>query len=416
MPNQQSDKKGLIASTLGNVFVWYDFALFMPLLPVLSKIFFPIENTVLRDLITFFAMSMGLFARPLGSFIFGPIGDRIGREKAISVAILLMATPTFLIGLIPSYEQIGIFSPIIVLFLRLLQGISMGGEYTAAMVHLVEIAPSNRRGLFGCLSDAGSQTGVLLSGGVILLTYLLFSEAEIYQYAWRFPFLLGGALVLFAFMHLGGKENREKEKKKKKSQKNIFAELAKYKKEVFCTIAITSFSAIGFYTLLNFLPYHLVSKGVITLKEATTCGVIANTCIISSIFTSGFFSDFFSRKIFLRTGMILVLLTTYVMFLCNITSSFVWFLIHGIYGFSIGMYYGSRAAFFSESFPKEVRCTGVSVSFSIAQAIFGGSISMVVNFCMSISPYLAVIPETIAVCAALFALTKVDDRTGKNLV
>ena len=415
----ESEKKELIVSALGNVLVWYNFALFMPLLPILSKQFFPIENAALRDLVTFFVMSMGLFMRPVGSLIFGPIGDKIGRERAISVAILLMAIPTFLVGLVPSYNQIGIFAPILVFCLRTLQGISMGGEYTAAMVHLVEIAPSNRRGFFGSFSDAGSQVGVLLTGGVILLLYLSFSEAEIYQYAWRIPFLIAITLVPFAFMHSEKKKevkNGKKKNSKKAQPKNIFATLAEYKTEVLCTIAITAFSAIGFYTLLNFLPYYLVNKGIITLKDSATCSVIANVCIISSILVSGFLSDWFSRKIFLQAGMVFVVITTYVMFLCNITSTFAWFVIHGVYGLSIGMYYGSRAAFFSESFPKEIRCTGVSVSLSLAQAIFGGGISMVLNYCISISPFLVVVPVTLVIAVALFAITKIKDRTGQKLI
>ncbi len=416
----ESEKKELIVSALGNVLVWYNFALFMPLLPILSKQFFPIENTALRDLVTFFVMSVGLFMRPFGSLIFGPIGDKIGRERAISLAILLMAIPTFLIGLIPNYEQIGIFAPILLFCMRTLQGISMGGEYTAAMVHLVEIAPSNKRGFFGSFSDAGSQVGVLLTGGVILLLYLSFSEAEIYQYAWRIPFLLAIILVPFAFMHSEkkkeAKNSGKKKDLKKPSPKSIFAALAEHKTEVLCTIAITAFSAIGFYTLLNFLPYYLVNKGILSLKDSATCSVIANICVISSILMSGFLSDFFSRKIFLQAGMIFVVATTYVMFLCNVTSTFAWILIQGVYGLSLGMYYGSRAAFFSESFPKEIRCTGVSVSLSIAQAVFGGCISMVLNYCISVSSFLVIVPATLVIIVALFAITKIKDRTGQKLI
>ncbi|MBR1734132.1 MAG: MFS transporter [Alphaproteobacteria bacterium] len=411
---KREEKKELALSAIGNMLVWYNFALFMPFLPILSKHFFPIEDQMTRDFVTLIAMSMGLFMRPIGSFVFGPIGDKIGREKAISLAVLLMAVPTFLIGLIPSYEQIGILSPILLVLMRIFQGISMGGEYTAAMVHLVETAPSNKRGFFGCFSDAGSQIGVLLSGEVLLLLHSFFTESEIYQYAWRYPFFLAIILVPFAFRHQP--KQQEKKKEKTPQENNIFSLLIQHKTEVLCTIAITAFSAIAFYTLLNFIPYHLVNVGILTLKDAAMCSVIANISIIVSIFVSGFLSDIFSRKIFIQMGVIFVTIVTYFVFLSDITSPTLWFICHGIYGIFLGMYYGGRAAFFAESFPKNIRCTGVSVSLSIAQAIFGGGISIVLNYCVSVSNFLVVMPITVIIIVALFAVTKIKDRTGQKLI
>ncbi|MBQ7672965.1 MAG: MFS transporter [Alphaproteobacteria bacterium] len=428
MLENKSEKREMAISAIGNMLVWYNFALFMPFLPILSKHFFPLENHVIRDMVTLVAMSMGLFMRPVGSVIFGPIGDKIGREKAISLAVLLMAVPTFLIGLLPSYEQIGIWSPILLVLLRTCQGISMGGEYTAAMVHLVEIAPSNRRGFFGCLSDAGSQVGVLLSGEVLLLLHSFYSETEIYNNAWRIPFFFAIILVPFAFRRPQKKveENTskkitEKDKAKKgkntiSKQESILSLLAKHKTEVLCTIAITAFSAIAFYTLLNFLPYYLVNVGILSLKDAALCSVIANVCIIASILVSGFLSDLFSRKIFIQLGIICVTAVTYYVFLGDIKSPFVWFICHGVYGIFLGMYYGGRAAFFAESFPKNIRCTGVSISLSLAQAIFGGGISIVLNYCISVSSFLVVLPITVVIVLALFAVTKIEDRTGQELI
>lgn len=416
MSGNKLEKKEMAISAVGNMLVWYNFALFMPFLPILSKHFFPFEDRVIRDMVTLVAMAMGLFTRPLGSVIFGPIGDKIGREKAISLAVLLMAVPTFLIGLLPSYEQIGILSPILLVLLRTCQGISMGGEYTAAMVHLVEIAPSNRRGFFGCLSDVGSQVGVLLSGEVLLLLHLFFSEEEIYNDAWRIPFFFAIILVPFAFRRPRKNHSQEIATKKKTQQDSILSLLAEHKTEVLCTIAITAFSAIAFYTLLNFLPYYLVNAGILSLKDAAMCSVIANVCIISSILVSGFLSDLLSRKIFIKLGIICVTAVTYYVFLGDIKSTLVWFICHGVYGIFLGMYYGGRAAFFAESFPKNIRCTGVSLSLSLAQAIFGGGISIVLNYCISVSSFLVVLPITVVIVFALFAITKIKDRTGQKLI
>jgi MHS family proline/betaine transporter-like MFS transporter len=158
------------------------------------------ENAVHREILSFLILSVGLFMRPFGAAIFGPIGDKFGRQKAISISILLMAIPTFCMGLLPNYSQIGVWAPISLVFLRALQGISLGGEYTAAMVHLVEKAPSNRRCFYGSLSDAGSQIGVLLGSQVLVMLHSFFSDGEVYSFGWRIPFFLAVLLVPFAFL------------------------------------------------------------------------------------------------------------------------------------------------------------------------------------------------------------------------
>lgn len=410
--------KELSVSAFGNVLVWYDYALFMPFLPVLSQRFFPIPNPALRDFITFFVLSMGLFTRPVGSLIFGPIGDRIGREKSISLAILLMAIPTVLMGMIPSCDQIGLLAPVLLLIMRTLQGISMGGEYTAAMVHLVEMAPSNKRGFFGCLTDVGNQLGVLMAGGTVILLHIIFSADDTYQYAWRFPFLMGALLIPFAFMHrnkkVGAAKSNPKDDGKSAKPKFSFSDtisaLAAHKTEILCTITITAFSAVAFYTLYSFIPYYFVNNGLISLKDSATCNVISTTFMIFAILLSGFLCDRFPRKIFLQIGMVCVAIATCTIFISGVKSTAFWYLLNTIYGVSLGLYYGSRAAFFAESFPKEIRCTGVSFSLSIAQAIFGGGISMVLNYCISISNLAAIVPIIVVTVCALFATERVKRR------
>jgi MHS family proline/betaine transporter-like MFS transporter len=398
-------------SAFGNILEWYSFALFMPFLPVISTQFFPLENAEFSKLLTFFAMSVGLFVRPLGAAIYGPIGDKFGRQKAISFSILLMAIPTIGIGLLPNYHQIGVVAPIVLIILRALQGISMGGEYTAAMVHLVERAPGNRRGFYGSWSDAGSQIGVLIGGQALILLYSFFSEWDIYSFAWRVPFLSSIVLIPFAF--LVPKPNPSN---RKKSKETIFNMLANHKKEVGCTIAITSFSAVGFYTLFTFLPYYLVSNNILSLKQAAVCSTISNAIMIVTIFIAGYLSDTFKRKPFMIIGIIGVSFVTFFIFVLSGDSYNYWLTLHILYGFFIGMYYSSRAAFFAESFPMKVRCTAVSVSLSIAQAIFGGLTPTVMSFCANCSGFVSTLPIIVLAVAAIYALSLLKDRTGERLL
>lgn len=408
----------LIISALGNVLMWYNFALFMPFLHILSKQFCAIENVAICSVVSFAALSVGLFVRPVGAAIFGPIGDRIGRGKAISLSILMMAIPTVCIGLIPSYAQIGIWSPILLIFCRLLQGISLGGGYTSTMVHLVELAPRNRRGFFGSWADVGSQIGVLFAGELLIVLHFFFSESQVYSFAWRYPFLCAVVLIPFAFIM----PNKEKEPAKSDEKcsavpkESIITMLIKYKKEVISTMAITAFSAVGFYTLLTFLPYYLVREKILTLKETAICCSFANVTIILFALGCGILSDYFSRKIFIRIGMIGIAIVVYIIFLAGIQSLNAWIIMYSLYGIFLGMYFSSRSAFFSESFPSSIRCTAVSISLSFSQAVFGGSASLIMNYCTSVSPLVSVIPVTVVFIAGMIAMTQIEDRTGKDLL
>ena len=406
----KTDKYELALSALGNTLTWYNFALFMPFLHILSKNFFPAEGAATSSMMSFLVVSIGLFMRPVGATTLGPIGDVVGRQRALMISILLMAVPTFCIGLLPNYASIGFLSPIILLFFRALQGVSLGGEFVAAMVHLVELAPTNRRGFMGSLSEAGAQIGALLASSSLVMLYMFYTEAEIYEYAWRYPFLAAILLVPFAFIH-----PHKEAKQQKKSKGSVVVGLLKHKKEMLCSIGITSFTAVAFYTSLTFLPYYLVREDVLTLREATQCSMSFNISVVVASIFFGYLSDMFKRKPFLKGGIIGATVVTYFIFLVGAASVSLWKIINVIAGFFVGMHFSSRAAFFSEAFSKNVRCTGVAVSISVAQAVVGGSTAMVMDFCTSVSPWLAVVPITIVATLGLFSLAKMQDRTGMEL-
>ena len=400
-----------LIGALGNVMEWYDFALIMPMNVVLIEQFFPSNAPLWIKMLGVWIVSMGLFTRPLGALIFGPIGDKFGRQKAISISILLMAIPTFLMGLLPGYSKIGILSPILFLFLRILQGISMGGEYTAAMVHIVEKAPNNRRGFYGSWTDAGNQVGVMLAAQSVVWLHHFFSEGEVYFFAWRIPFLLGILLVPFAFLI------PKQGKKESSAPKNsIFKLLMDHKKEVFCTVSITAFSAVSFYTLWTFLPSSLVTQGILNLKQSAACGAGASIISLVSILGAGYLSDLFKRKPFLSIGIIGTLISGGYMFFAPSPSYYFWLILQLSMGFFLGVYYSCRSAFFAETFPKEVRCTAVSLSLSFAQAIFGGLTPPVMGYLTGISSYLAIIPIACISALALYSLSLLKDRAGKEFI
>lgn len=397
-----------LIGALGNILEWYDYALIMPLAVVLLRQFFPENASCWVRVFGGLIVSMGLFTRPLGAFIFGPIGDRLGRQKAISASILLMAVPTFFIGILPGYDQIGIWAPVLLVFFRILQGISMGGEYTAAMVHIVEKAPPNKRGFYGSWTDIGNQLGLLLAGQSVVWLHSFFLEEEVYSFAWRIPFICGIFLVPFAFLV---PNQTPKKNTQKTSMINLLLE---YKREIFCTIAITAFSAVSFYTLWTFIPYYLVSENLLTLKEAAVCGAMASLMSAFSTLFCGYLSDIFKRKPFLVMGILGAFLAVSLLFMLRLESFCYWLGVQTFFGFSLGCYYSSRAAFFAEAFPKHVRCTAVSVSLSVAQAIFGGLTPVIMMWIVSVSYNAVIIPVLIVSFAALYALFLLRDRTGES--
>ena len=401
-----------VIGAIGNIMTWYDFALVMPLTVVLMSHFFPEDSSAMVKALGGLIVSMGLFSRPFGAMIFGPIGDKFGRQKAISLSVLLMAIPTVIIGLTPSYEKIGVCAPLIIIICRILQGISMGGEYTSAMVHLVEKAPSDKRGFYGSWTDVGNQVGVLLSGQSVIWLYSFFSEDAVYSFAWRIPFLCGILLVPFAFLV----PKQEQKKKDDANKPSVLSLLIEHKTEVFCTMAITAFSAIGFYTLWTFLPYYLVSEQLMSLDESAFCGVMASLMSIVSIFGGGYLSDKYGRKPFLICGIIGTFVVCSIMFIFHMKSFYYWLVLELLFGFFLGLYYASRAAFFSEAFPSQVRCTAVSVSLSFAQAVFGGLTPVIMLWLINLPYHVVILPILITSIAALIALALIEDRTGKQLL
>lgn len=404
-------KRELILGISCNVLEWYNFALFMPFLPILSRQFFPQMEGSYREIITFLVLSMGLFMRPFGSMFFGPIGDKFGRQKALSLSILVMAIATFGIAMLPGYSVIGVMAPILLAIFRALQGISMGGAYTSAMVHLVEQAAFNRRGFFGCLSDAGSQLGVLLGGQSLVMLYIFFSNNEIYNFAWKIPFFLSLFLMPFAFLLRPQHETQAVQ-----SNERLITSLIKHKKSIFCSLFITSFSAVFFYTLFTFLPYHLSDTSVMSLKDIVQGANIANIVMIPTIMIFGYLSDVAKRrKPFLIIGIIGAALSLIPLMIINTYDTTLWLCLNASCGFFIGMYYSSRSAFFSEAFPKHIRCTAVSVSLSFAQAIFGGLSPSVTQKLIDVSHAYAIIPILFVLICALISLLLLKDKVKENI-
>ena len=195
--NQQSGLlKIILVGLIGNVMEWYDFAVYGYFAGILGKLFFPSSDPGLSLIASFGAFAAGFLMRPLGGILFGRIGDSMGRQAAMSLSVLAMAIPTVLMALLPTYDQIGIFAPITLVGLRVIQGLSVGGEYTSSLIYLAENGPSHRKAFTAIWGSWGAVLGMLLGSGVGLVTASFLTPEALELWGWRIPFALGGLVAL----------------------------------------------------------------------------------------------------------------------------------------------------------------------------------------------------------------------------
>ena len=189
----------ILSSSLGNILEWYDFGLFTIFSSLFSRIFFPKEDPHAALIATVIIFAIGFFCRPLGALIFGYCGDKSGRAKTLRLSILMIALPTFLIGCIPDYQQIGIWAPISLMIIRMWQGISIGGEYSGNLIYLAETAPTHYRATFTSFACMGANTGILLAALIGVITSHFISASSLESWAWRIPYLSSGLLCLIIY-------------------------------------------------------------------------------------------------------------------------------------------------------------------------------------------------------------------------
>src|SRR5437762_1501817 len=193
--SQAEERRVIFASSLGTVFEWYDFYLYATLAPFFAALFFPPGNETAALLSAFAAYAAGFIVRPFGALVFGRLGDLVGRKYTFLVTLILMGGSTFAIGLIPGYAQIGVFAPILVLVLRLVQGLALGGEYGGAATYVAEHAPAAKRGFYTSFIQTTATLGLFVSIGVILIVRQSMGVSEFTSWGWRIPFILSAVLV-----------------------------------------------------------------------------------------------------------------------------------------------------------------------------------------------------------------------------
>ena len=364
----------------GTILEWYDFSLIGSLAPIISTLFFPSASTTLSLLATFGVFATGFIARPIGGLVFGHIGDRQGRKRALSLSIFMMAIPTTLIGLLPDYHAVGMAAPIMLIILRFMQGFSSSGEYPGAICVMTEMAPENKRGFYGSIGMLGTVGGVFLGSIVTYTLTTLLSPDQINSWGWRIPFFLGIPLGFVGWIL-----------RRNMIDPSVFDSAAKHKlpiREViqknpfslFKIISLFSLSTISFYLGFVYITGYLVSTHQITLHEGLIDNAISTICLALLIPAFGYLSDKVSRQSMIIAGMIGLALFFYPIFVLFTSGNIL--LGQIMLAVVLALYVGPLAATAAESFDASCRYSGISAGINIAATVFGGTCPLVATYLM----------------------------------
>ena len=367
----------VVSSLIGNVLEWYEYTLYAYFATVISSLFFPSDNQFVSMIMTFSTFAVGLAARPIGGIIFGYIGDKISRKSMLVFTMMLMTIPTLCIGMLPTYDKIGIAAPIILIILRILQGLALGGEFGASCTYLYESVPYNRRGFFGTLALTGVGLGLIFSSCTIFFVEKFFSNEEVYLYAWRLPFfisVLGACIAFYMRKSLMESDCFSEAKNNNQLLNNPFVEMLKNHKlkilklfGIFITTQVSFFVVFifGKSMMIKFLGYDSQLAGEYSLF--TVISYTAATIIF------GYLSDKVNKKYIILCGSTGILLLAYpFIHSLQIGSSHATILLLSLLmGMLIGMTEGTLNPLTAESFPTNIRATSIAFCWNFSSVIFG---------------------------------------------
>ncbi|MGZ8747710.1 MAG: MFS transporter [Mycobacterium sp.] len=383
-PDKQRDadpaavRKAVRGAAIGNTVEWYDFAIYSTLATYIADQFFPSGDETAALLSTFAVFAAAFFMRPLGGFFFGPLGDRIGRQRVLAIVILLMSGSTFLIGVVPSYESIGVAAPLLLLLLRCVQGFSAGGEYGSGACYLAEFAPDRHRGFVVSFLVWSVVVGFLLGSLTVTGLETLLSESAMNSYGWRIPFLIAGVLGvvgLYIRLRLGDTPEFETLRDKGEVAESPLKEaLTTSWRPILQIAGLVVIHNVGFYIVFTYLPTYFTKTLEFTKTNAFVSIIIASTVAIILIPPLGALSDRIGRKPLLIAGAVGFAVFAYPLFmLLNTGSLAAAIAAHAGLAAIESVFVSASLAAGAELFATRVRSSGYSIGYNVSVAIFGGT-------------------------------------------
>jgi MHS family proline/betaine transporter-like MFS transporter len=403
-------RRVVVSGMVGNALEWYDFALYGHLAVLLSQHFFPSDNPTTSLLATYGTFAAGFLIRPLGAVLFGYLGDTYGRKHSLAISIMMMAIPTACIGLLPTYAQIGIWAPILLTIIRLLQGLSLGGEFSGSITFIVEHSKDHKRGLAGYASFASLVIGMLMGSLTATLVAKAMSPADFESWGWRLPFLFGIVIGVVGFYirhhtHESPKYTEHKEAGTI-SKTPVREAFRKHPWAMMQAVGIYLTGTVSFYTLFVFMLGFLTKTLHHPYEDALLINVITSLVVLASSFVSAYLSDTVGRKRILIAATIGFVVLCYPIFLATTTGGF-WQVLAAqtVFAILMGTYFAPIPAILVELFPTSVRYTGMAISYNLSAALFGGTLPMLATWLIERTGNHMVIAFYVMIAATLSLIT-----------
>lgn len=403
--------KGLISCSIGNALEWYDFMIYGYFSPTIGKLFFPeFSGEFMNVFLSLLVFAIGFIARPIGAIIFGHIGDKLSRKTSLLLAIYLMMVPTFLIGCLPTYAEVGMTSPILLLSLRLIQGLALGGGFSGSMVFLVEHAKKKHQGFSGSFSTCSLIAGAVIGSAVSAIIFKCYSGQEILEWAWRIPFLLSaisGGMALYLRKNINDSENQKNQDKNFFPMKEI---LTKNRKELFTVVFLDLLTAVGFFGITIYLPVFLAARGVPELV-AQNINTVNMLIFGGLVILGGYTGDKigFSKTLCL-SALTFSAISYPAFYLLNLHKAYTIFFGQLLLILPLGIFFGIIPATIVRIFPEKLRTSGVGLAHNLSMALFGGTTPSFLVWFSSRSSFespIAVPSITFAVAGILSALASI---------
>lgn len=432
---QANMRKVAMTSLAGTSIEWYDFFLYATAAALIfPSAFFPEDfSPTVTTILSLATFAAGFVARPIGGLIFGHFGDRVGRKKTLVIALMMMGVATTLIGFLPTYASIGVAAPLLLVTLRFVQGLAIGGQWGGAMLLVTESAPADQRGWYGAYAQAGAPMGVVLANLAFMGVSFAVGDEAFRDWGWRIPFIASVVLIGIsmyvqlkiedtdAFKRLAGAQKKAENSETAIHRSPIIEAIRKYPRRIMLAAGAFLSIQVTFYILIVFVITYV--NGVPALSEqlsrSTMLAIVTAAAAImvpTQFYFSGL-SDRLGRKVVYRWGAILTGIWAFALFplintqdpalvLCGVTVGLLF----------LGMQYGPQAAYFTELFSTEVRYSGASLGYQLG-AILGGALAPIIavllwkNFGITyVSVYIA-----FAAVLTLLSLSRLDETQGKSL-
>lgn len=364
-------RRVIVAGAIGNVLEWYDFAVYGYFAAAIGRAFFPEEDSVAQILAAFGIFAVGFLMRPVGGAVIGSIGDKFGRRAALTVSVAAMAIPTFLVGILPGYQVLGLAAPIILTLLRMVQGLSVGGEYTTSIIFIIEQAPPNRRALVGAMGCCGAVGGILLGSATGALLASVMSEQALETWGWRIPFILG-LLVGLAGVVLR-RHVSETPKSVKKESSPLLETVRNHGPLLARLAALSVFNSVGFYLMFVYIVSWLQFADGIAPARALEINSFSMVVLLPVMVLMSWLSDRYGRRPIMLAAAALGFVGALPFFwLMHQPAPAI--ILLGQLGFvlSVGTFIGAQPAMMVEAVPAEIRCTAIALGYNVTLGIVGG--------------------------------------------